>query len=118
MPFIYRNLAVSPHTGEDELLSLVASLVKLPAAELSDFRIIRKAVDARRKPRVKLIYSVSFAADGKEALVTRMGGSPGWNGRRSNRRSPSRRFAPGSGLSSPAAGRPDCSAHCAWLSTA
>ena len=60
MPFIYRNLAVSPQTEEESLPSVVASLVGLPATALIDFRIVRKGVDARRKPRVKLIYTVSF----------------------------------------------------------
>jgi uncharacterized FAD-dependent dehydrogenase len=60
MPFIYRNLSISPRDREEDLLSLLTSLIGLSSAEISDFRIVRKGVDARQKPRVKLIYTVSF----------------------------------------------------------
>jgi uncharacterized FAD-dependent dehydrogenase len=76
MPFIYRNLAVSPQTEEESLPSLVASLVGLPASILIDFRIVRKGVDARRKPRVKLIYTVSFALVENAELLSRISKIP------------------------------------------
>ena len=77
MPFIYRNLAVSPDTEEESLPSLVASLIGLPATSLIDFHIVRKAVDARRKPRVKLIYTVSFMPVEGTELLSRIDRIPG-----------------------------------------
>jgi uncharacterized FAD-dependent dehydrogenase len=72
MPFLYRNLTVSPQTEEESLPSVVASLVGLPATALIDFRIVRKGVDARRKPRVKLIYTVSFMLVDTRVLLPRV----------------------------------------------
>lgn len=77
MPFIYRNLAVSPHTEEESLPSVVASLTGLPAAALTDFHIVRKGVDARRKPRVKLIYTISFMLVENTGLLSRINRIPG-----------------------------------------
>ena len=77
MPFIYRNLAVSPLTEEESLPSLVASLIGLPATALIDFHIVRKGVDARRKPRVKLIYTVSFTLADNTDLLFRISTIPG-----------------------------------------
>ncbi|MBK5274476.1 MAG: hypothetical protein JJE30_05435 [Desulfuromonadales bacterium] len=77
MPYIFRNLAVSPQIGEENLLSLVASQIGLSEASLFDFRIIRKGVDARRKPRIKLIYTVSFRILERDALVSRINQIPG-----------------------------------------
>ncbi len=77
MPFIYRNLAVSPQIGEESLLPLVASLIGLPAAVLSEFHIVRKGVDARRKPRIKLIYTVSFTTLERDPLLSRINQIPG-----------------------------------------
>jgi uncharacterized FAD-dependent dehydrogenase len=77
MPFIYRNLAVAPQAGEENLPSLVAALIRIPESDLTDFLIVRKGVDARRKPRVKLIYTVSFMTTGRAALFARMSGIPG-----------------------------------------
>ena len=77
MPFIYRNLAVSPQTVEESLPALVADLIGFPAADLTNFRIVRKGVDARRKSRVWLIYTVSFMAGRKDELLARMPRIPG-----------------------------------------
>jgi len=76
MPFIYRNLAVSPSTVEENLPAFLAPLIGLPAAAVSDVRIIRKGVDARRKPRVKLIYTVSFTVADTSGLLARLNRIP------------------------------------------
>lgn len=77
MPFIYRNLTISPDTGEDALPSLVAARIGLKPSDIQNFRIIRKGVDARRKPRVRLIYSVSFDVSDTDRLLATMAGIPG-----------------------------------------
>jgi hypothetical protein len=75
MPFIYRNLTLSPADGENMLPLLVAGQLGLQPDELHDFRIIRKGVDARRKQRVKLVYSVSFRLRDESSLAGRIDGS-------------------------------------------
>lgn len=77
MSFIYRNLTLTPCEGEDVLSSLVAAQIGLAVADLRDFRIIRKGIDARRKPRVKVIYTVSFTVRDAKALRARIGACPG-----------------------------------------
>lgn len=77
MSFIYRNLTLTPSEGEDTLRSLAAAQTGLNVADLLDFRIIRKGIDARRKPRVKLIYTVSFTVRDVEALCARITACPG-----------------------------------------
>jgi len=72
MPFIYRNLTISTHDGEENLPTLLAALIGLSVADLSDFRIVRKGVDARRKPHVKLIYTLSFSTVKHAALLARL----------------------------------------------
>ncbi|MDA8427882.1 MAG: FAD-dependent oxidoreductase [Geobacteraceae bacterium] len=76
MPFIYRNFSISPHDGEENLPSLLAPLIGLAVADFSDFRIVRKGVDARRKPRVKLIYTVSFTTLAPAILLARLAQIP------------------------------------------
>lgn len=66
MPFYFRNLTISPADDEQRLSELVASQLGLSPPQLLDLRIVRKGVDARKKPRVKLVYSLSFGlADGE-----------------------------------------------------
>lgn len=76
MPFIYRNFAIYPQDGEENLPALLAPLIGLAAEQLSDFRIVRKGVDARHKLRVKLIYTVSFMTAQPTALLSRLPSIP------------------------------------------
>jgi len=76
MPFIYRNLTLSPHDGEERLPALVAAQLAVPPASLRDFRILRKGIDARRKPRIKVIYTVSFSLAGEAPLRARLAHEP------------------------------------------
>ena len=76
MPFIYRNLTLSPADGEDTLPSLTAARLGLAVGDLLDFHIVRKGIDARRKPRIKLVYTVSFSATDEKALADSYAGNP------------------------------------------
>lgn len=72
MPFIYRNLQISPEDDEKTLLTRLLSRLDLPSASLNDFKIIRKGVDARKKGQIKLVYTVSFALQDDETLFKRI----------------------------------------------
>jgi uncharacterized FAD-dependent dehydrogenase len=76
MPYLYRNLALSPNDGEDALPSRVAALLGLRAVDLRDFRIVRKGIDARRKPRVKTVYTVALSVEDDPPLRARLGLDP------------------------------------------
>src|SRR3974390_844356 len=76
MPFIYRNLTLSPHDAEDRLPALVALQLQISPAALRDLCILRKAIDARRKPRVKVIYTVSFSLIDNAPLLARLASEP------------------------------------------
>jgi len=76
MPFIYRNLTLSPHDAEDRLPAYVASLLDVSQAALRDFRILRKGIDARKKPRIKVIYTVSFSLTDDAPLLSRLASEP------------------------------------------
>lgn len=74
MPFIYRNLSLSPHDREETLPELLAAKLCVPLTSLQDVRIIRKGIDARKKPHIKLVYTLSFLSD--NALRARLGTDP------------------------------------------
>ena len=69
MPLLLRNLTLLPGEDEARLAGLAARIIGRPPAELRDFRIIRKGVDARKKPKVLLVYTVSFSLAGDEVLT-------------------------------------------------
>lgn len=68
MAFVLRNLQMSPDQDESTLVSVVAGRFNLPPATLINFRILRKGVDARKKPRVVLVYTVSFSVKDEDAF--------------------------------------------------
>ncbi|CAH2030224.1 NAD(P)/FAD-dependent oxidoreductase [Trichlorobacter ammonificans] len=63
MRFLLRNLTLTPGQDEAGLGALAARTIGLQPADLHDFHIVRKGVDARKKPRVLLVYTVTFALD-------------------------------------------------------
>jgi hypothetical protein len=63
MPYIYRNLSLAPHDREETLPTLLAAKLSVPQASLRDVRIVRKGIDARKKPQIKLVYTLSFSVD-------------------------------------------------------
>lgn len=66
MPFLFRNVTIRPGDDEKRLVFLVAQACGLPPAALRDFRILRKGVDARKKPKIVLVYSVAFSLDDED----------------------------------------------------
>lgn len=63
MPFIYRNLTLSPGDSEESLPEKLAEKLAMPVTVLHNVRIVRKAVDARKKQNIKLVYTLSFTTN-------------------------------------------------------
>jgi len=75
MPFLFRNLTISPDEDENILKELTAKRLGLSSERLLNFRITRKGVDARKKPDIKLVYTVSFCFDDDAVLRDRINSS-------------------------------------------
>ena len=73
MPYIYRNLSISPLDSEDSIPSLLASRLSVPVSALCNIRTIRKGIDARNKRHIKLVFTLSFSVD--EAFNTQVTGN-------------------------------------------
>ncbi len=72
MPFLLRNLKLKPGEDEIRLLTMVALTLGVELADLLEFRIQRKAVDARKKPDIKLVYTVCFSLADETAILKRL----------------------------------------------
>lgn len=71
-----RDIVLGLDEDEAVLPSKVAGELGLALAKISGFRIVRKAIDARKKPRVLRIYAVEFALENELALLARMQDHP------------------------------------------
>ncbi|MDD2898644.1 MAG: FAD-dependent oxidoreductase [Desulfuromonadaceae bacterium] len=74
MPYIYRNLFLTLLDHEDTLPAVLAEKLRVPQVSLRDIKIIRKGIDARKKPHIKRVYTLSFSAD--ESLSTLLNTDP------------------------------------------
>jgi uncharacterized protein len=70
-----KEICLTLTEGEETLPAKVAQLLGVDAATLHGIRIVRCAVDARQKPRVRRIYTVEFTVPGEEQLLRRQKGN-------------------------------------------
>lgn len=77
MALMLREVPLTLEEDETLLPTKVGRDLGVNPAELMDFRILRKGIDARKKPRVLRVYTVAFSVRGEEEFLRR---------RRSNRR--------------------------------
>lgn len=72
MPFLFRNLTISPGDDENALPELAATRLGLSPVQLEHFRIVRKGVDARKKSHIRFVYTVSFTLANEASLRARI----------------------------------------------
>jgi uncharacterized FAD-dependent dehydrogenase len=66
--FLLRNNNLSLDEDESTLQHRVAERFYFDKNELSDFRIIRKGIDARKKSRIRYVYTVEFSVTDPESF--------------------------------------------------
>ncbi len=68
------KININEITDEDSERLIIGRLIvkrlKIPVAELIDFTIFRKSVDARRKPEIFFVYAVDVEVKNKEPFIT------------------------------------------------
>jgi len=74
--FLLRNNNLFFDEDESGLQLRVAERFFLGKDELSDFRILRKGIDARKKSRIRYVYTVEFAVADPESFWNRFSGEP------------------------------------------
>lgn len=69
---------ISLEWGEDQacLPQRVAGTLGIARHDLGDFQVIRRSLDARRKPRLLQVYTVAFTVSDEAALLRRHAGNP------------------------------------------
>jgi hypothetical protein len=71
MPFLLRNLALNLGERDELLPDRLLERFSLAPDELLNFFVVRKAIDARKKPLIKFIYSIEFALADEEGFWRR-----------------------------------------------
>ena len=69
-----REIALPPEHDVNQLGFEAARLLKLPSSRIRSVRLVRRSVDARKKPEVKLVYTVDVEVEGNEGKILKMSG--------------------------------------------
>ena len=69
-----RDIALPPEHNVSQLQFEAAQLLKVPNSKVRGLKLVRKSVDARKKPDVKVIYTIDVMVDGNEEKIIRKSG--------------------------------------------
>ena len=63
------DITLPPEHNAHQLTFEAARLLKISASKIKELRLVRRSIDARKKPDVKLIYTVDVRVEGSENKV-------------------------------------------------
>ena len=66
-----RDIALPPEHDTNQLIYESAKLLRISPSKIRQLNLFRRSVDARKKPDVKIIYTVDVAVDGNEEKIVR-----------------------------------------------
>ena len=69
-----RDIALPPEHNAHQLRFEAAQLLRISNSKIRQLKIVRRSVDARKKPDVKIIYTIEVAVDGNEGKILRNSG--------------------------------------------
>lgn len=69
-----RDILLPPEHNEHQLSFEAARLLKVSPSKIRSLRLVRRSVDARKKPDVKLVYTVDVAVEGNEGKILKQSG--------------------------------------------
>ena len=64
-----REISMPPEHSVHQLPFEAAKLLKMPNSKVRGCKIVRRSVDARKKPDVRIVYTVDVAVDGNENKI-------------------------------------------------
>ena len=69
-----REIALPPEHNVSQLSYEAARALRISVSKIRKLTIVRRSVDARKKPDVKIVYTVDVAVDGSEQKILRQSG--------------------------------------------
>lgn len=69
-----RDISLPPEHNAHQLQYEAAQMLRLSVSKIRQLRIIRRSVDARKKPDVRIIYTVDVAVEGNENRILKQSG--------------------------------------------
>ena len=69
-----RDIMMPPEHAPAQLLYEAARALRISGSKVKKLRIVRRSVDARKKPDIRIVYTVDVAVDGSENKILKQSG--------------------------------------------
>ena len=69
-----RDISLHPEHNAHQLRFEAAQMLRISNSKVKQLRIVRRSVDARKKPDVRIIYTIDVAVDGNEKKILKSSG--------------------------------------------
>ncbi len=69
-----RDISLPPEHDHNQLLYEAAKALKISASRIKKLTIFRRSIDARKKPDVRVIYTIDVAVEGNEQKILKASG--------------------------------------------
>ena len=69
-----RDIPLPPEHNAHQLQFEAAQMLHISVSKIRHLRIVRRSVDARKKPDIKIIYTIDIAVDGNEKRILKQSG--------------------------------------------
>ena len=69
-----RDIPLPPEHNAHQLQFEAAQLLHISVSKIRHLKIVRRSVDARKKPDIKIIYTIDVAVDGNEKRIVKQSG--------------------------------------------
>ena len=69
-----RDIPMMPEHNAHQLLFEAARMLRVSNSKIRTLRIVRRSVDARKKPDIRYIYTIDVAVEGNEGKILRQSG--------------------------------------------
>ena len=69
-----RDISMPPEHNAHQLRFEAAKLLRVPNSKIRKLTVVRRSVDARKKPEIKIIYTVDVAMEGSEQKILKQSG--------------------------------------------
>ena len=69
-----REISLPAEHSVHQLPYEAAKLLRIPNSKVRKMKIVRRSIDARKKPEIRVIYTIDVAVDGNESKICRQSG--------------------------------------------
>lgn len=69
-----RDISFPPEHDANQLIFEAAKLLRVSGSKIRKLSVVKRSIDARKKPDVRIIYTIDVAVDGNEQKILRQSG--------------------------------------------